>query len=350
MAYARTNPVLAPVHPALSSEALTYIRFETSALADMLRYCRPAGSKTEEAFIARFIAPLKGVERDGAGNLVGRIGSAPIMWSSHTDTVHRKEGEQQVMLDLAGRYRLADAEKASSCLGADCATGVWLMREMYLAGVEGLYVWHRGEECGGIGSTWIAQRNPRLLDGIQFAIALDRRGASSVVTHQGYQRCASAAFAKSMTAQLGGSYAPDDGGTFTDTANYTGLVPECTNLGVGYAMAHSSDESQDAAHAVALLDKLKRLNVDDLACERDPNVVEFDDWRSGCATYVGSTYERFDYGGRYGSTIATSGRRDTIEDLLRQYPREVADILERQGFTAEDIEDEIDQMWSPGNR
>src|SRR5215207_8746363 len=63
-------------------------KMSLETLHEMLTYRRPASSKTEEQFIERYIRPL-GVATDGAGNLHKRIGNADILWSCHTDTVHR---------------------------------------------------------------------------------------------------------------------------------------------------------------------------------------------------------------------------------------------------------------------
>ena len=56
------------------------------------------------------------------------------------------------------------------------------------------------------------------------------------------------------------SQTQSDEGTFTDTAHYVGLVPECTNLSIGYENAHSGDEYQDYGFLAALLPAL--LGVD----------------------------------------------------------------------------------------
>src|SRR5208283_3170088 len=185
-------------------------------LCQMLQYRRPAGSASELAFIERWIDSL-GVGVDAYGNRFKRIGDSPVLWSCHTDSVHSTDGPQRVSIDQTGTIGLQSGE-TSSCLGADCATGVWLMRHMILAGVEGLYIFHRAEEIGGLGSRHIAQETPELLDGVRFAIAL------------------------SLAPHLPKGFSPDDTGLFTDTANYDHLIPECSNLSVGYHDAHSSSE------------------------------------------------------------------------------------------------------------
>lgn len=240
----------------------------TRELLEMHAYCRPAGSRTEAAFIARYLDSLPGVRIDKAGNRIARIGTAPVLWSSHTDTAHAKDGAARLSYG-GGLLTLAPGEKAS-CLGADCTVGVWLMRHLYLARVPGLYIWHAAEEIGGIGSDHIARETPDILAGIQWAIALDRRGTGDVITHQGGVRTASESFTNALADALGDDYAPDDGGTFTDTANYAHLVPECTNISVGYYQAHTARECLAVDHAVQLLGKLRRLNVAALPVARDP--------------------------------------------------------------------------------
>jgi len=283
-----------------------------NTLADILSLRRPHESQTELNFIRDTIDPT-GARADAKGNRILRIGSAPILWSAHTDTVHRHGGTQAIRRD--GDSILLAKKSKSDCLGADDGAGIWLMLEMIAAGVEGLYVFHRGEECGGIGSNYIASKTPELLDGIQAAIALDRKGYDSVITHQ-YGRCCSTAFAKSLAAGLGFHYAPDSTGLFTDTANYTEIIPECTNISVGYHYAHSRQESLDFGFLVALRDSLLRLDLSALTIERDPS-----DFGEAELEYAGHWGQ--DYGATYGATLA---------DMIADNPEIAADIFEQYGI------------------
>lgn len=293
-----------------------------STLPEMLRYRRPAGSGTERAFIKRFLMPL-GAQPDHFGNLILRIGKDPVLWSSHTDTVHHKDGMQDIAHN-GQVYKLAP-NSSSNCLGADCTTGVWIMTEMVKANVPGLYIWHRAEETGGGGSTFIAYKTPHLLDGINYAIAFDRKGTDSIITHQ-FGRCASDKFAASLGTYLPGLF-PDDTGIFTDTANYTHIVPECTNLSIGYSNAHGPSETQDIAFPTKLLEYIKRLDTSKLVIARNPSIEdpfnEWNDWRD-------------DY--------KIHHQKDTnlqLRDLIRNYPDVVADLLEQYGMGANDILDNM---------
>lgn len=300
-----------------------------TTLVEMLGYRRPAGSKTERKFIRRFIEPL-GVQRDALGNLIKRIGNAPVLWSCHTDSVHREGGMQNI--DLKDGFCIGlSPQSCSNCLGADDAVGVYLMREMILAERPGLYVFHRSEECGGYGSNFIAQDTPALLKGIRFAIALDRRGKSDVITHQAGGRCCSDAFAESLTKALGGAYAPCDTGMFTDTANYTDLIGECTNVSVGYSGEHTAKEALDLRHVLALREALLDLDHTALEFSRKPGEHDpFDD----------------QWGWPYGED-QTPLHHETADilKLIKDHPTQIADILLDYGMGYVDLADEI---WERG--
>lgn len=272
-------------------------------LIEMHKYCRPGGSVHEALFSKRFIRPLKGVTQDSAGNWVGQIGANPkVLWSSHTDTVHRDPGFQFLAITPYDEKKptdqylfLASKEKTASCLGADCTVGVWLMRRMYMAKVPGLYIWHAEEETGGKGSAHIADKNPKLLTGIEAAIAFDRKGTTSVITHQWGGRCASDVFGRSLAQQLPGAYTLDKHGTFTDTANYADLVPECTNISVGYTGAHTRSESTNLTHATRLLEALLKFDASKLVISRKPGEREREVVVGGYVTSARS-YGRNQYG------------------------------------------------------
>jgi hypothetical protein len=318
-------------------------------LVGMHRYRRPARSQTEAEFCKQFIQPLPNVDQDVHGNWIGQIGTNPtVLWSSHTDTVHDKQGSQKML--LAGQFlSLGTQEKDSSCLGADCTVGVWLMRRMYLARIPGLYIWHAEEECGCNGSLGIAKDSPGLLDGIQAAIAFDRKGTTSVITHQWGGRTASDAFAASLAGFLGGDYKADSGGTFTDTANYEHLVPECTNISVGYYDAHSTDEALDLLHARDLLERMLTFDASTLVIERDHKAPKSDpfDWMDDPAWGNPSRnpYGSYDFG-----KPARAGKHTTLRELVREHPDAVASLLESYGITVDDIHDELMIIRKPQRR
>lgn len=246
---------------------------EAMQFAEMLNYCRPHLSRTESKFINRYIRPV-GISFDKKGNIYKRVGTAPVLWSCHVDTVHRRSGFQKVVYwpakDSGDVFFGVDAKQKSSCLGADDTCGVWLMLEMIRRQVPGLYIFHRGEECGGLGSKWIASENKGALDGIRFAIAFDRRSTGSIITYQRSTRCCSDEFAESLAEQLGMGHKCDETGAFTDTASYVDLVAECTNISAGYYDAHCSTEHTNVDYLFKLRDAICKVDIAKLVEKRKP--------------------------------------------------------------------------------
>lgn len=249
------------------------MRLNHPPLAELLSYCRPHGSATEQEFVARYLLNLPGAITDTHGNIHVRIGAPDILWSCHTDTVHRAGGRQHVRR-ANGQITLA-AHSSSACLGGDDTVGVYVCLALIAAGREGHYIFHRGEECGGIGSHALAQHTPDLIHDSKFAIALDRAGTNDIVTSQCGQPCCSDAFAHSLSAalmptfKLDGCYRPTTG-LYTDTHEYRLLIPECTNISVGYHRAHTPDESIDLRHVHRLIQALCDLDASTLVCCRQP--------------------------------------------------------------------------------
>jgi len=210
------------------------------------------------------------------------------------------------------------------------------MSEMIRAEVEGLYIFHRGEEIGGIGSTYIAEETPELLDGIRYAIALDRKGFDSVITYQG-ARCASDTFAGALADALGGDFEPDESGLFTDTANYAELIPECSNLSVGYEHAHSAKETLDVGFMLWLLPRLMRLDVSALPVARDPKAdpERGDDWGQWPQ---GDAARKWETVSGWGTPAGSGDDYYRLLRLAESEPEIIADILLHYGITPQEVE------------
>lgn len=292
---------------------------QLNSLYSIVQYCRADGSEGEQLMIDKHIKPL-GVTTDKYGNLYKRIGNAPIIWSSHTDTVHNLTAPTKQVAYVDNQLNPTKLFKTDDmCLGADCGTGIWLMIQMIQANVEGLYIFHRAEEIGGLGSDYIRTKRAKLLGEYKQAIAFDRFGTDSVITHQGMSRCASDNYGLALSDLLGMEYSLDTGGSFTDTANYTSIIPECTNISVGYYKQHSANEWQDLLHLMQLREVLcsKGHKFADLPIERDPSVSDFD------------YDERYEYG--YSSNLYDSPLYQAIAD----YPDVVAQLLQQSGYVDE---------------
>lgn len=259
-----------------------------NVLATLLATPRPYGStgdltsrtwlKAELARINRDIGEWYDIEADAKGNIFALHISRPtVLYTCHTDTAHQGEG-RHIAAERDGMYILAEGS-TSSCLGADDAVGVAICAGMMAYGVEADFVFYVGEEVGAIGSGWSVDYDAGRYAQYHAAISLDRRGTTSVITHQG-ARTASDAFARSLAHLLNASgyvrgYKPDPTGIFTDSKMLTHLIPECTNLSVGYYNEHTQREKLDVEHARGLMHALLVLDTDQLVIERS---VEDDDY------------------------------------------------------------------------
>lgn len=294
------------------------------ALLDMLTYQRRAGGAGEAAFIKRYLSSI-GATADPFGNLRVEVDpdNTRTLFSCHTDSVHPTAGRRQrVLVDEARQEAFKDDRHA---LGADDATGIWLMLHLLHLGVPGVYIFHREEEVGGNGSAWIAKHDRGFLSRFDRAIAFDRRGVSDVVTHQMGMRCASQAFGVALAHSLGGAYRPDDSGVFTDTANYEPYVPECVNISVGYDCEHTRHETQDLAHAVYLRDVLPSVQWEELPTARDPDALPPLPTHKAWWERGGSDDDRDDYGDAM-SFVDFADEDEALEYLTR-YPDEAARLL-----------------------
>jgi len=250
---------------------------------------RPASSEMEKFYVNNYLftpeMQAMGMYKDGfhygrqegsgEGNLIIKIGEgSKTLFSSHTDTVHRTGVEQNVIIDPT-QDKLKFTTDSGQCLGGDDGTGVWLMLELIKAGVPGLYIFHRAEEVGGQGSSYIANTTPELIEGYERAIAFDRKDDWSIITHQSGVRTCSEEFAKDLARELSMGHRADSTGSFTDTANYDTIIPECTNLSVGYHNAHSARENQEIDYLLEFRDALIKVDWENLVTARDPEEVEY---------------------------------------------------------------------------
>jgi len=186
--------------------------------------------------------------------------------------------QKSVVYDANFGYITLDKDnKVGTCLGADDGIGIWLMLHMIEARVPGGYIFHTGEERGGIGSRAVRRDNTDVLKMYEVAVAFDRPGTDEIITHQGGQECASKKFATALAERFnkhGFAYKPSDRGVFTDTKIYRDVIAECTNIGVGYTQQHGAHEMQDYGHACELRDAVCKIDWNSLPVDRDPKAPD----------------------------------------------------------------------------
>ena len=217
------------------------------------------------------------------------------LFVAHVDTVHSDDGKNLVKVkgDTWHAY-------GGAVLGADDGAGVALLMHLMYAGVPAYYIFTQGEERGGVGATYLANQCQPLLGQFSRAIAFDRRGTDSVISHQGWGRCCSDNFALALADALNVTheehffYSPDDSGVYTDTAEFTDIIPECTNISCGYLSEHTQNESLDTAHLRRLAAAVVAIDWDALPTERDPSVIEEKSWggyRGFTSVYDGAWWD-----------------------------------------------------------
>lgn len=265
-----------------------FTQTQLTQITEFFSLKRQHGSHTEALWIRKYLyASLEYMDvpftEDNAGNIhVDRRGAIPkskTLFIAHTDTVHREAGRQEVVIDKNYVLKLAN-KTTSNCVGADDGAGVLVLLTLISSGVSGYYIFSRGEECGGIGAKHLVDGFPDLLSQFDRAIAFDRKGTSSVITHQGWGRCCSDAFANALSDALSDDYlmyAPDDTGVYTDTAEFVDLIPECTNVSVGYLNEHTTSETLDLNHLYHLIQRVAQIDWEALPTERDPLDEQFVD-------------------------------------------------------------------------
>ncbi len=256
--------------------------------------------------IKKYLPKDQKVYQDKIGNLIVKVGKDyTTMFSCHIDMVFRKLYVDDVSKTNLSLFITKDqAHKQAgfiwggiitdyenklyiytpTTLGADDKAGIFILINLIRAKVPGLYIFHVGEEVGGIGSYDIKTRKPGLVKGIKRAIAFDRMGHFDIISRQRGMVCCSLKFVNAFSDQLNDLIVTPNKivsryktaiGTFTDTANYTGLIPECTNLSVGYFSQHGETECLDTLWLeTILMPALLQIDWEELPTERAISVVQ----------------------------------------------------------------------------
>lgn len=198
-------------------------------------------------FIDKRLPPGAKKVQDEYGNvfvLVGDTEQSDVAFTCHTDTVARANSKPpKVKMTKSGVLYVSNPHEAD-CLGADDAAGIYIMLEMLEHGVHGRYCFFRDEEVGCQGSGWSVRDRTGFWTGVKAMISFDRRG-DGIITQQRFQRCCSDKFALELAKRLGRGASALQSGIYTDSAEFMQVIPECTNVGVGYMHEHTPDEILD---------------------------------------------------------------------------------------------------------
>lgn len=236
-------------------------------------YTYPFGT---EGFLKQYL-PV-GFKSDDLGNYYFIIGDNPTsMFTCHLDTACDKQ--EKVTHEQSERYIKTNGK---TILGADDKAGMVVLLQMIEKKVPGVYYFFMGEEAGCVGSCRVAEK----WDDFEFSkpinkiISFDRRGLNSVITHQFYGRCCSEFFGDELADRLNKTdknlrFVTDNTGILTDSAAFMYMIPECTNISVGYDKEHTFKENQDILFLQALCRAVCKVDWESLPILRDPFCEDF---------------------------------------------------------------------------
>ena len=338
---------------------------EYKDLLKIYSYRRQHDSQGEIQFVKDYLGfttPIK----DSTGEIIAykydnaKKSKNNILWTAHIDTVHYNAPDkvyQEVFLSEDGHTArvtktaptiaptrnnfdlgtIKQASKTNTCLGADDGTGVWLLLQMIKANVHGTYIFFRGEEQGCIGSKALAEEQEEYLKQFTRAIAFDRMGTTDVITKQSYSTCASDKFAKAFATATKSPHIalkPCPNGVYTDTAEFPHLIPECTNISVGYINQHSDRETQDLKFLINLRDSIIKVDwaTVDLPATRKPEAKDIYDfgntWSNGLysSAVADVLWEAYDIAKmsntqleKHLAGMSALELRDTLQSLAESY-------------------------------
>ena len=214
-----------------------------------------------------------GFKEDGCGNYFLEIGAKPsTMFTCHLDTADRNQKKVRHIIDH--QFIKTDG---NTILGADDKAGMVILLYMIEKEIPGLYYFFIGEERGCIGSSRLSKvwRTKPESSYITKCVSFDRRGTDSVITEQLFGVCCSQEFSKDLSKRLNEvdksfNYKPDPTGIYTDSAQFTELISECTNISVGYYNEHSPSEKQDIKHLEKLCEAVCKVDWESLPIIKKP--------------------------------------------------------------------------------
>lgn len=230
----------------------------------LTRYTVPHGY--EQQCYAPILHRL-GFEKDMWGNWFRSIGESRTAFAAHLDTASSKVARI--------RHRITDnlvGTDNTTNLGADDRAGMVVLLNLMVRKVPGVYCLFVGEEVGCVGSKKSANVDEKRWTDIDRMVSFDRRGCHSVITHQCGEETCSRQFGLALAHSLskwGLEFKTDVHGVFTDSMEFCGIIPECTNISVGYEHAHSVHETQDLGFLECLCNAAAGVQWEQLPTTRD---------------------------------------------------------------------------------
>jgi len=162
-------------------------------------------------------------------------------------------------------------------LGADDKTGIVILINMIDNNIPGTYYFFIGEEVGLVGSLLYHKDKSTIFSNFDKCVTFDRKGYGSIINRMKGMYCCSDEFVNSLSKEFyknGMVYKADPYGVGTDSASFMGMIPECTNLSVGYFNEHTYNEEQDMDYMLELADVATKIDWENLTIARE--IVNYD--------------------------------------------------------------------------
>ena len=263
----------------------------------------------------------KELTKDEFGNYFMKIGNSKTIFACHLDNACKNQVD--VVHTFDKQYIKTDGK---SILGADDKAGLTVILNLIENKIPALYYFFIGEEVGCIGSG-NASTQTDYFNKYDRMICFDRRDTKSIITHQSFERTCSDKFADSLIREYkkqGMVFTKDDGGVYTDCAEFRYIIPECTNMSVGYYNEHTTSEKQDINFLEKLANASIKIDWESLETKRSANAIEMKKWNN----YVDAHNHQLDED-RY----LQPKRKKTRRGRINKKYYEDDDIYNDNGFT-----------------
>jgi len=286
----------------------------------------------------------EGIQKDSHGNYFIKIGETKTMFCAHLDTYCY---EYKRVWHIIKDNKIST--DGTTTLGGDDKAGVVIMLKMIEAGVPGLYYFFRGEEgvtspSGTWGSKEALKSNKENFKKYDRCIAFDRRDYNNIIIQQMYSECCSEEFAKALIKDLGEynlRYYEDETGMWCDSGVFMDIIPECTNISVGYVDEHTFKETQDIEHLEQLANACIKIKWDELPTKRDPSLSSY-----GVGRY---NYDQdYEWDGNSSSGYKRKKKHKGVRDYVTMDDMfwHIVDILESVGYDSlNDNFNETEEMY-----
>lgn len=221
----------------------------------------------------------KNLKKDSFGNYFIKIGESKTIFTCHLDTVGKQKLKVNHVIYEKDGHKFVKTD-GNTILGGDDKAGVVILLNMIENNIPGLYLFLIGEEKGTVGSNLLVRNMSDMLSKYDRCIGFDRHAYGSIINRQMGKNCCSSHFAEQLSqefAKNGMNYKSDPYGVWTDTALFMGIVPECTNISVGYFNEHTTEEEQDLDYLIQLAQVAIKIDWENLITSRTKEHFDTED-------------------------------------------------------------------------